>query len=259
MNNKSYRIAFVVQGCIIIMLACISLFLRNEISSKDILIRQQELKLIDYALGISPSSVERLPVPAKPSTTMILNSNNNNNNNNNNAKSVSNLPSMHDLGMKTGTDKVTHHGYDRYYPMYLENLRTKPINMLEIGFLLGQSFEMWKLYFPLGNIYFMDKDCAKSHPKSRFCGDQGKVQDLQKMLSTKNITGNLDFIIDDGSHHPVHQIVSFTYLFEHGLKPGTTITTFRFIRVSVEIILFISLNRRYLYHRRHRNELLGEG
>jgi hypothetical protein len=40
------------------------------------------------------------------------------------------------------------------------------------------------------------------------------------MLEVKNVDGDLDFIIDDGSHHPEHQITSFIYLFEHGLKPG---------------------------------------
>lgn len=212
MNLKSHRIAFVTQTCIIIILACIALYLRTEVSKRDGLIRQQELKLIDYALGISPSSVEVLPVRPKPSTFISGNSGSSFN-------SASSL-SMSELGRKTGTDKIMHHGYDRYYPMFLEGLRSKPINMLEIGFLLGQSFEMWRLYFPQANVYFMDKDCAKSHPKSRFCGDQGNVQDLERMLSAKNITGNLDLVIDDGSHHPVHQITSFTYLFEHALKPG---------------------------------------
>ena len=204
MNNKAYRIAFVVQGCIIIFLAFVAVYLRSEISNKDSLIRQQELKLIDYALGISPSSVEVISVPT---TTMI-----------NRGNSAS--QSMTELGKKTGTDKVLHHGYDRYYPMFLEKLRAKPINMLEIGFLLGQSYEMWKLYFPKANIYFMDKDCGQTYLQSRFCGDQSNTKDLERMLRVKNITNNLDFVIDDGSHHPVHQIASFHYLFVHALKPG---------------------------------------
>lgn len=30
----------------------------------------------------------------------------------------------------------------------------------------------------------------------------------------------MDFIIDDGSHYPDHQLLTFQYFFEHGLKPG---------------------------------------
>ena len=57
-------------------------------------------------------------------------------------------------------------------------------------------------------------------PKESFYGDQGNVGDLQKLLDEKGVEGQLDFIIDDGSHHPMHQIVSFQYLFEKALKPG---------------------------------------
>ena len=49
---------------------------------------------------------------------------------------------------------------------------------------------------------------------------QGNTDDLQAFLDTKKVEGQLDFIIDDGSHHPQHQITSFKYLFEKGLKPG---------------------------------------
>jgi hypothetical protein len=130
-------------------------------------------------------------------------------------------PTMHDIGSKTLTDKVSMHGYDRFYPFFLEQFRDmKGFQMLEIGYNLGYSYQMWLEYFPLGKVYFMEKDVARSHPEARFTGDQGKVSDLQNMLLSKGIEGSLDFIIDDGSHHPVHQMVAFEYLFLKGLKPG---------------------------------------
>jgi hypothetical protein len=57
------------------------------------------------------------------------------------------LQTMEELGTKTGTDKVYHHAYFRFYPLFLEPLRLKnnvegPIKMLEIGYLHGQSWEM---------------------------------------------------------------------------------------------------------------------
>ena len=135
------------------------------------------------------------------------------------------LPTMKDLGSIAGTDKVLHHGYERFYPFFLERLRRKNIKMLEIGYLGGSSFKMWCEYFPRGQVFVMDKDgIHDDYPKrvkdAFFVGDQGNENDLAKMLSEKNIAGDLDFIIDDGSHHPEHQRVSLKYLFETALKPG---------------------------------------
>ena len=65
--------------------------------------------------------------------------------------SNSELESMKDVGWRSGTDKVKHHGYHRFYPLFLEPLRqmnlNSPIRMLEIGYLHGESFKMWLEYF----------------------------------------------------------------------------------------------------------------
>ena len=87
--------------------------------------------------------------------------------------SSQNLPSMYEIGKKVSSDKVIYYNFDRYYPMYLEHLRKSPIKMLEIGYLLGQSYKMWVEYFPKGIVYFMEKDFGRSFPEARFTGDQG--------------------------------------------------------------------------------------
>ena len=66
----------------------------------------------------------------------------------------------------------------------------------------------------------MEKDDGRKFPEARFTGDQGSVEDLERLLKTKKMKGKLDFIIDDGSHVPIHQITSFKYLWKNGLKPG---------------------------------------
>lgn len=48
-------------------------------------------------------------------------------------------------------------------------------------------------------------------------GDQSSCTDLQGLVS--RIATKIDVIIDDGSHHPHHQLRSFLYLFPH-LPPG---------------------------------------
>ena len=133
------------------------------------------------------------------------------------------LSSMEVIGTRTHTDKIYNHRYHLFYPRWLEEYRDKEFNMLEIGFKQGCSYAMWIEYFPKGHIFFMDKDKAaesNKYPSARFVGDQGKVSDLSKLLKEKNVEKNLEIILDDGSHHPEHQTISFLYLFINGLKPG---------------------------------------
>ncbi len=131
-------------------------------------------------------------------------------------------PTLSEIGWKTKTDKSTHHHYTDYYPLFIERWRDQPIKMLEIGFLLGYSYKMWTEYFAKGEVYVLDKD--KGYPRSLdafgFKGNQGSEDDLQNLLETKKLRDRLDLIIDDGSHHPNHQLTSFQYLFMNGLKAG---------------------------------------
>ena len=116
---------------------------------------------------------------------------------------------------------MLHHGYERYYPLFLERWRDKPIKMLEIGFLQGKSYDMWVQYFPQGEVWAIEKDGDdEAYPKMIGNIDQSSREQMAKMLSDKGLEGKLNFIIDDGSHHPAHQDISFRYMFVHGLKPG---------------------------------------
>jgi hypothetical protein len=65
-----------------------------------------------------------------------------------------------------------------------------------------------------------DKDGDQGRPDVGFGGNQSSRADLRRFLNQKNATRDLDVIIDDGSHHPAHQLISFKYLFRNGLKPG---------------------------------------
>ena len=90
---------------------------------------------------------------------------------------------MQEIGYRTGTDKVRHHGYHRFYPLFLEGIRQRNLNentkikMFEIGYLQGESFRMWKEYFKGADVYFMEKDrqgpdSVHYHEKEGFYGDQ---------------------------------------------------------------------------------------
>lgn len=122
------------------------------------------------------------------------------------------------IGRKYGTDKITTHGYHRYYDFYLNQFRDKEIKMLEIGVQEGYSLSTWLEYFPLGTIYGIDIGVESSGDRFKiFKSDQADVEGLAKIYAE---IGKIDFIIDDGSHKPEDQIASFNFLFDHVLKDG---------------------------------------
>jgi hypothetical protein len=130
---------------------------------------------------------------------------------------------FYELGIKYGNDKVTNHRYDLIYPKFIEDLKYKKIKMLEIGLGTysdgtGHSRNMWKEYFPNSEIYVMDiNENFQDEIGLVIGGDQSKKEDLEIV---SNICGKLDFIIDDGSHVPEHQIKTFNLLFRKNLVNG---------------------------------------
>jgi len=128
---------------------------------------------------------------------------------------------MFQEGIKYKTDKVTHHGYQRFYDHFLVPIKNHKMNVLEIGVDDLRSLKMWLDFFKNANVYGMDIN-KKDYKYSRGCifqGDQSKKHDLKKVV--KQI-GKCKFIIDDGSHVPEHQLLSFNYLFKECLEFGGT-------------------------------------
>lgn len=123
-----------------------------------------------------------------------------------------------ELGKKYGTDKVSQHGYQFFYPRFLEPLRDQQFTMLEIGYHEGASARMWQEYFPHARVFAMDiKTSGVFDGHEVIRGDQSKPEDLQRVAAR---VGPCRVIIDDGSHHPVHQFETFNYLFSNLLEPG---------------------------------------
>ena len=130
---------------------------------------------------------------------------------------------LEQLGEKYQTDKTLHHGYHYFYPRFLEPLRNETFNMLEIGLgsfqdNTGNSPKLWKEYFPNVNVFVMDIDYEYQDEYGTIIrGDQSNIDDVVKVA---NIVNTAKFIIDDGSHHSEHQLLTFTHLFQHLLEPG---------------------------------------
>ena len=127
---------------------------------------------------------------------------------------------MEKLGKIHKTDKIYHHGYDRFYEDFLYKYINKKFNFLEIGMHYGDSMKLWKDYFKYATIFGLE--IKKEYKENRIHvvkGDQNKLEDLQKLIK---ITKKCDVILDDGSHVPEHQLFSFNFLFEHCLNYGGT-------------------------------------
>lgn len=112
--------------------------------------------------------------------------------------------------------------YFDVYERYLAPLSGHPIRFLEIGVQHGGSLQMWKRYLHPESIVCgidINPDCAKFEaPGIRvFIGDQADAGFLQTIIDA---AGPFDFILDDGSHIPRHQIASFEYLFRKAMRPG---------------------------------------
>lgn len=122
---------------------------------------------------------------------------------------------FYNIGLKAGTDKIYHHGYERFYAQYIRRDISK---LLEIGIEQGHSVNLWLEYCPDAKIYGLDikTDCDNGRVQI-FRGDQSKSEDLEHLITKTG--SDIDVILDDGSHIPEHQILSFDVLFPH-VKPG---------------------------------------
>jgi hypothetical protein len=153
--------------------------------------------------------------------------------------------SLTEIANKYSTDKGTigpsnrwnTHNYTDVYEAYLERFRKDTLNFLEIGLGVagsnwrsdivhgkntgGASIKMWYEYFENSKIFGLDiNECAylDNDRIKTFVADQGDVKQLDDFYKKSGVV-EFDCIIDDGSHRPDHQQISFNYFFKK-LKPG---------------------------------------
>jgi hypothetical protein len=125
------------------------------------------------------------------------------------------------------SDKIWHHGYYRFYPRFIEPFCNIQFNwaMLEIGIDQSKSLSLWKNYF--GDkcfIFGIDIDIsAETDFYKIFKADQSNKQQLISVSKQiKQSKRPICFIIDDGSHIPEHQLLTFNLFFIDLLEYGGT-------------------------------------
>lgn len=121
---------------------------------------------------------------------------------------------LHELGLKYGTDKATWHEYCDFYEDHIphDNIGT----LLEIGVKDGASIKMWRDFYPDAVVIGLDiNEPLKIEGASIFkvnCDDDLELEQFSRDLT-------FDLIIDDGSHTQHQQQTCFGVLWER-LKSG---------------------------------------
>jgi hypothetical protein len=132
------------------------------------------------------------------------------------------------------TDKFTMNDYSAIYEKHLirHRLSGKPYKMLEMGLGCvgnewgGRSFEFFKNFTPAVDYWGLDIEPCRPQIAKHLIDEfksrvyQGSMVDKRLMHSIVEKHGPFDIIIDDGSHHSVHQLGALNLLFPHALKSG---------------------------------------
>jgi hypothetical protein len=113
-----------------------------------------------------------------------------------------------------GGDKGSLHSYIEVYAR--EMVKTRDVDLLEIGVWEGHSLAMWEEYLRGSRVVGVDVDLSrcKFDVDARLC-DATSPEALRNTLGD----ATFDYIIDDGSHRPAHQVESFRLLWDR-VKPG---------------------------------------
>lgn len=156
---------------------------------------------------------------------------------------------LQEIGMKNSTDKATHHNFLDFYESKIGHLKDNRINLLEIGFLHGNSIRTWLEYFNNAEVYCIDVlDIDFKHERFHYFKISQEDENLKLLFEDSFF----DVIIDDGSHITSHQIKSIEYLWSKLKKSGfyiledlhtsfrpeyidTDITTYEFVSGEKEV------------------------
>ena len=115
------------------------------------------------------------------------------------------------------------HGYDIFYEKLFKENRIKNLNIMEFGIHHGDSLAALSCYFPNANIVGIDRNPFSTNYKSNqirtlHC-DVSSEKNLENL--SNYLSNDYDYIIDDASHNPVHQKLTFFSMFKN-LKSGGT-------------------------------------
>ncbi len=121
------------------------------------------------------------------------------------------LTLLDQLALKYGTDKFGKHNYTQVYSeLFPEHARDLVKKVLEIGTAEGAGLYMLREYFYNATIFGAEFDqhrvdlMKETNRIQVYQCDQSSSRDLKFVIH--HTGGDLDLVIDDGSHIPQHQL-----------------------------------------------------
>ena len=148
-----------------------------------------------------------------------------------------NPPTMTELGEWNASDRAEHK-YTYLYDEIFAPIRYAAVRVMDIGYARGRGTRALAEFFPRGTIHSFDIDPNMKHYsnlskelKTRiklYQGDQSDPESIKRVLhqvyngpknDKKKGYRQFDIIIDDGSHEPEHQRISFKTLWPE-VAPG---------------------------------------
>lgn len=135
------------------------------------------------------------------------------------------MKTLQQIGEQTNTDKSRHSykgmSYLNIYERHFEKRRESVKCFVEIGVLNGASLKMWEEYFPNATIYGIDiEPNCKQYESGRIKILIGDQNDNEFLKSVSEQIGEIDILLDDGSHITRHQINTFNHLYKNISKNG---------------------------------------
>ncbi|MBV9216081.1 MAG: class I SAM-dependent methyltransferase [Acidobacteria bacterium] len=125
-----------------------------------------------------------------------------------------------ELAAECRSEKAVLHKYIPHYEHHFDPIRFLEMNILEIGIggykfpkAGGDSLRMWRDYFPNARIYGIDIYDKSAHDGERIKTFRGSQDDPRFLGRVCDEIGEIDIVIDDGSHVSEHVITSFKVLF----------------------------------------------
>jgi hypothetical protein len=129
--------------------------------------------------------------------------------------SIRELPPQYiqQVGERYGTDKITHHEYQHLYSQWLSEFHDSSGTLVEIGVDQRASLHMWLHLFPAIHVVGVDIGVSGTGPRYTILqADQSKQSDLDQVKSHIECH-DVFCVVDDGSHVPEHQLLTFNTLF----------------------------------------------
>lgn len=124
------------------------------------------------------------------------------------------------------TDKIKEHGFERFHPRFIQHYKNvEDAGVVDIGVNCLNSLDIWSDYFPKAFIYgvfpnILETSTFNEKRQKLLNANQNSKVDLNELRL--KIDKPVFLIVDDGTHHPEHQIQTFDILFSELLIPGGT-------------------------------------